>query len=712
MGYALENGAGDFRKGKLWWQRAWNFWDDGTVVEVRGADGRVWRQFIYGTTNGFMNMYKGKLARQVANNSFDPNNPSANFQVVEDFTYGGIGGRVSSKTTQAGVVGGYVGTFTQSFGWTELGDLAWESYPQKAGVGPSRVVRYTYRGGYLTAVQEGSVTYASLSYHPSGMVARRQRGNGTREEVLADPSGMARVGNIQVYGPGGSLLWQTGSYAYDGAGNVKAIGGDRYWYDKVSRLVGAQVGGRSFAASYNAFGFMTGMAKDGVWQTFVADGGGATNRISGASYDGAGQVTGFAGRVLGWYPTGQLRSVGWSGQALTFGYDASGERVGYHDSVESGIRYTLRGLFGQVLREYFELNGSWSWVKDHVWAGGELIATVEPTGTKHLHRDHLGSVRVETGSNGALLTTHSYWPFGEEMTVTSSSERYRFAGHERDQRTGYDYMHARYYAPMAGRFFSPDPVRGDSAQPQSLNLFAYVTDNPLNLVDPWGLAAEAAMPPSPTIAESQRDGVCSGVSSDADCPRFHEAVEGTGRGSGGRSLDLGAYSSTQDLKNYYAWLAMQNLAAFSGSTFTAYGFWRYAVRNANEDPMLQVLASITGVILPSERTLVKEFDAAYENWFANPQLGFGEDSRYGRLWGPLGNAVWFVTLGQSGSSCVGWTTGLYSALAPLTSDRARPVLTERRLLSFILIHTFATLELRRGAGWVTVRRYDPFWRLR
>jgi RHS repeat-associated protein len=162
--------------------------------------------------------------------------------------------------------------------------------------------------------------------------------------------------------------------------------------------------------------------------------------------------------------------------------------------VESGIRYTLRGLSGQVLREYFELNGSWSWVKDHIWAGGELIATVEPSGIKHLHRDHLGSVRVETASNGALLTTHSYWPFGEEMTVTSSSERYRFAGHERDQRTGYDYMHARYYAPMAGRFFSVDPGRDyDFSHPQSFNLYGYVRNNPVTFVDKDGRAVLPAV---------------------------------------------------------------------------------------------------------------------------------------------------------------------------------------------------------------------------
>ena len=192
--------------------------------------------------------------------------------------------------------------------------------------------------------------------------------------------------------------------------------------------------------------------------------------------------------------------------------------MGYNDSVELGIRYTLRGLFGQVLREYYELNGNWSWVKDHVWAGGELLATVEPTGTKHLHRDHLGSVRVETGSNGALLTTHTYWPFGEEMTVTSSSERYRFAGHERDQRTGYDYMHARYYAPMAGRFFSVDPGRDyDFSHPQSFNLYAYVRGKVLTRVDPNGARSLLAMPAAGADELTDEDGICTVANVDPDC---------------------------------------------------------------------------------------------------------------------------------------------------------------------------------------------------
>ncbi|MGC8817597.1 MAG: hypothetical protein ACP5PX_07385, partial [Candidatus Hadarchaeum sp.] len=156
-------------------------------------------------------------------------------------------------------------------------------------------------------MREGATTYASILYHPSGLVAKRVRSNGTRDVIEGDPNRMARPANIKVQNASNAVLWQTGSYAYDGAGNVKAMGGDRFWYDGVLRLVGATVSGKSFEASYNAFGFMTSMAKNGAWQTFAEASSGETNRISGVGYDEAGQVVSWGGRSFSWYPTGSMR---------------------------------------------------------------------------------------------------------------------------------------------------------------------------------------------------------------------------------------------------------------------------------------------------------------------------------------------------------------------------------------------------------------------
>lgn len=49
---------------------------------------------------------------------------------------------------------------------------------------------------------------------------------------------------------------------------------------------------------------------------------------------------------------------------------------------------------------------------------------------------------------------------------------------------GLYYMRARYYDPEVGRFISEDPLGFDGGD---LNLYAYVGNNPVMSVDPWGL---------------------------------------------------------------------------------------------------------------------------------------------------------------------------------------------------------------------------------
>jgi RHS repeat-associated protein len=64
---------------------------------------------------------------------------------------------------------------------------------------------------------------------------------------------------------------------------------------------------------------------------------------------------------------------------------------------------------------------------------------------------------------------------------------YKFTGKERDSESGLDNFEARYLGSSLGRFMSPDPMGGDTKDPQSLNRYAYVRNNPLKLTDPTGL---------------------------------------------------------------------------------------------------------------------------------------------------------------------------------------------------------------------------------
>jgi RHS repeat-associated protein len=86
-------------------------------------------------------------------------------------------------------------------------------------------------------------------------------------------------------------------------------------------------------------------------------------------------------------------------------------------------------------------------------------------------------------------------------TTGTSSQPFGFTGEPRDA-TGLTYLRARYYDPSLGRFLSRDPLAGNPRMCQTLNRYAYVTNNPATDTDPSGLKAR--------VLEAQT-GFCLGV---------------------------------------------------------------------------------------------------------------------------------------------------------------------------------------------------------
>ena len=133
----------------------------------------------------------------------------------------------------------------------------------------------------------------------------------------------------------------------------------------------------------------------------------------------------------------------------------------------------------------------------YIWEGNQVIAEYErggggtqATGTRYYHQDRL-STRVITDGAGAVVGTTDHLPFGEEIGVSGEGEKHKFTTYERDG-TGLDYAVNRHYDPQQGRFNQVDPLgmgAASLADPQSLNLYSYVRNDPVNSVDPSGLAA-------------------------------------------------------------------------------------------------------------------------------------------------------------------------------------------------------------------------------
>jgi RHS repeat-associated protein len=107
------------------------------------------------------------------------------------------------------------------------------------------------------------------------------------------------------------------------------------------------------------------------------------------------------------------------------------------------------------------------------------------------HSDHLGSTSYITDILGMPCQYIEYLPFGEVMVQQSTNNIfenvYKFNGKELDESTGYYYYGARYYDPAISIFLSVDPL---AEQFPNWNPYTYTMNNPVNLVDPTGMAPE------------------------------------------------------------------------------------------------------------------------------------------------------------------------------------------------------------------------------
>ena len=298
-----------------------------------------------------------------------------------------------------------------------------------------------------------------------------------------------------------ALRIYTERYEYDAVGNFQnlihqAANGNwtrAYAYDELSlleptkksnRLSGTTIAQRSEAYAYDAHGNMTTMP----------------------------HLT-----VMEWDFKDQLH--GSSRQALNLGtpettfyvYDAGGQRVRKLTERQNGTRKDERIYLGgfEIYREY-DGNGA-AVISEretlHVMGDKQRITLVETktaeTGNPinapvPVHRyqlaNHLGSANLELNNDGGLISHEEYHPFGTTayQTISSAAEVslkcYRYTGKERDGETGSYYHGARYYLPWLVRWISPDPpgILG------GLNLYVYVNNNPVVLVDPNGREGQPA----------------------------------------------------------------------------------------------------------------------------------------------------------------------------------------------------------------------------
>jgi RHS repeat-associated protein len=174
-------------------------------------------------------------------------------------------------------------------------------------------------------------------------------------------------------------------------------------------------------------------------------------------------------------------------------------------SVEGAVTTYYAWAGRQIIAEY-EASGTNAlvWKMSYVYMNGRLLATEQVEGIRYHHLGQLGTRLVTDASDGAVVSEQLTMPFGTQIPYgstlggdnswqhpgRSNLSKKKFTSYDRSDATGLDYAVNRFYSSQQGRFTQVDPIGMSAASlgnPQTLNLYAYCGNDPINNVDPDGL---------------------------------------------------------------------------------------------------------------------------------------------------------------------------------------------------------------------------------
>ncbi|MGH9554494.1 MAG: RHS repeat domain-containing protein [Terriglobales bacterium] len=384
-------------------------------------------------------------------------------------------------------------TYTVSYAYNLAGELTSMTYPS------GRVVQQSYDPiGRLSSLFSGATTYANtFGYNPAGQVTGFNYGNGVTVAFGYTPERLL-LSTLSYTKTSQTLFSASYGYSHPNGGkngqitaitdNVDAGRTVNYTYDALHRLSTALTTG---SGSYPQWGLSWTYDRYGNRTNQTVTAGSAptnslaisttTNRITTAGYiyDANGNMTQEGSASYQYKYDAENRLVTFNTTAATYTY-VGAARV----KKVAGSTTTVYLFSGsKVIAEY--VNAALS--KEYVYSGSSLLATVAVGGaTTYHHPDHL-STRVETDATGVVSRTFGQFPFGEVWYETGTASKWKFTSYERDLESGLDYAMFRYDSTRVGRFTSPDPLAGSIGNPQSLNRYVYVGNDPVNFTDSLGL---------------------------------------------------------------------------------------------------------------------------------------------------------------------------------------------------------------------------------
>lgn len=238
------------------------------------------------------------------------------------------------------------------------------------------------------------------------------------------------------------------NYSYDHAGNLLTKGNKTFSYNSANQITssgftydnnGNMTGDGTYIYSYNARNQLIQVKKTSD-NSLVAD--------YKYNYDGLRKSkTVYVGQNTG---------------TTSYNWDASGNLV--RESTPSG-----------VICYYYD-------------TAGDLIGLKKNNQTYFVHNNLRGDIVSITDTYGNIVSQYHFDPWGKQISYSGSLiQPFRYASYYYDDETGLYYLKSRYYSPTLGRFLTKDSTKYIKLiDPQTLNLYTYSNNNPINFVDPDG----------------------------------------------------------------------------------------------------------------------------------------------------------------------------------------------------------------------------------
>jgi len=283
-----------------------------------------------------------------------------------------------------------------------------------------------------------SSTYTNYSYSTT------LTGRDVIEVVYTNDSGARSLYVDYVTVSGGTVQAEGGAMVYDrGTGNAAFDDQDVIAGQELLDVNGALrfvKGAVAYVAGYDANGNMT------------------VRVVDGKAY------------LQTWDAENRLVTLTKGGTVTSFVYDGDGNQV----------KATVGDVTTAYVGNWYEWTGSGT---SYYHFAGRRVAMRTSSGVTYIHGDHLGSA---TNTTGYQASSQRYYPYGAKRGTNTVVTPYRFTGQREESTIGLYFYNARWYDQVLGRFISADSIVPNPGDPQDLNRYSYVRNNPLRYTDPSG----------------------------------------------------------------------------------------------------------------------------------------------------------------------------------------------------------------------------------